>query len=94
MDNTTKLGLSIVGLFVFFIGLSAGVTLEASRDHLDLKVGDCVRELGHDTIETVSAVTNKGAVETRYFSKSANIDRIGSYYSFQAEKLLKVECKK
>ena len=33
------------------------------------KVGDCIRDLGHPTIEQITFITQGGAVETKYRSE-------------------------
>jgi hypothetical protein len=58
-----------------------------------IKVGDCVRELGHDTIETVITKSEYGAIETEYKSSYNNAIRTEVYGKQQQEKLVKVECK-
>lgn len=56
------------------------------------KVGDCVRELGYDRIEKVTATTQQGAVETVYYSEIIKRNARPVYDVVQASRLIKIQC--
>lgn len=60
------------------------------------KVNDCVRELGYNANETITAVATGGAIETqhtnKYYDSNPPKTRVEVYNKQQQEKLVKVKC--
>ncbi len=96
MKTVQVLGLLGIGLALgLLVGLTVGPKLTATAT-TTLKVGDCVRELGHETKETISYITNGGAVETEY-TRTYNDGSVGPlnrsiYYGSQLTTLVQVPC--
>jgi hypothetical protein len=57
------------------------------------KVGDCVRELGSESVEVITVIASKGGVETSGISSYTNKPRLWVYDSVEASKLVPVQCK-
>jgi hypothetical protein len=73
------------------VGIGIGQLMIMSEFSSTFKVGQCVRDLGHDTIETVSTVTARGAVETTY-TRWGTVQR-DVYKGADLDALVKVNCK-
>jgi hypothetical protein len=68
------------------------LTILALTSCQTLKVGDCVRELGSTTVETVTVIAPNGGIETSDISPYTNKPRLWVYDSVKATKLVPVQC--
>lgn len=89
MKESTGKNLALLGLGVLIgVILSMSVILYDRQD--TFSVGDCVRELGHSTIERITFISNK-SIETEY--KSYGQTHLEVYSKIYKE-LIKVKCEK
>ncbi len=80
-------------LFGFIFGLTYALHSEPLESST-LKLGDCVTELGYETIEMVSIALPSGYIQTKFINQYTKEPTKEIYSPDQVKKLYKVECTK
>lgn len=75
-------------VFAFILGGLVVSFAYYNKPHF--KVGECVRDLGHEVVETITYVTDGGAIETKWPNTYSN--GFSSYVYDNGNRLVKVSC--